>query len=78
MRANSQLTSFPMTAIDTRPEFTENDVLRYLKELFGITNAKIKPLPSYVDQNFYVSTPEGHEYVFKISNMQEDKGISIN
>lgn len=65
-----------MTDIDTRPEFTDTDVLQYLDELFGIAKAVIKPLPSYVDQNFYVSTPQGEEYVFKISNMQEDKGIA--
>jgi hypothetical protein len=64
-----------MTAIDTRPEFTDNDVLQYLNELFGIVNATIKPLPSYVDQNYYVSTPQGEECVFKISNMQEDKDL---
>jgi len=64
-----------MASIDTRPEFTEDDVYKYLSEFYGISHAIIKPLPSYVDQNFYVASQQEQEFVFKISNMQEDKGI---
>ncbi len=46
--------------------------MRLLDELYGITGS-VQELPSERDQNFYVKTEKGKEYVLKISNIFEKK-----
>jgi 4-aminobutyrate aminotransferase-like enzyme/Ser/Thr protein kinase RdoA (MazF antagonist) len=53
-----------------RPNLSDIEALRLLDDLYGITGS-VKELPSERDQNFYVKTEKGKEYVLKIANIFE-------
>lgn len=48
-----------------------------LKRLYDLTTSEIHSLPSYEDQNFYVSSDNGKEYVLKIMNSGDSKNPSL-
>lgn len=48
-----------------------------VKRLFGLTPSLLRQLPSYDDQNYYVSTVEGSEYVLKIMNSVHSKNATL-
>lgn len=48
-----------------------------VKRLYKLTPSTIRTLPSYDDQNFYVATVEGGEYVMKIMNSEDSKNLSL-
>lgn len=64
----------------TKPTFTEAQASALVESVFGFKVSKIRPLPSYDDQNFHVhvsrttdTTDEPAEYVLKISNTESSQ-----
>ncbi|WP_264564655.1 aminotransferase class III-fold pyridoxal phosphate-dependent enzyme [Flavobacterium sp. N3904] len=55
--------------ISTCPTFTAEDALSVLEQHWGITGS-LKPLDSYLDQNFLVKSTDGCKYVLKIANIE--------
>ncbi|MFX1520158.1 MAG: aminotransferase class III-fold pyridoxal phosphate-dependent enzyme [Promethearchaeota archaeon] len=53
-----------------RPNLSDKEAMRLIDELYGITGS-VQELPSERDQNFYVKTENGKEYVLKIANIFE-------
>ena len=53
-----------------RPNLSDAEALKLLNEFFGITGS-VRELPSERDQNFYVKSEKGDEYVLKIANTLE-------
>ncbi|CAJ1060767.1 hydroxylysine kinase-like [Xyrichtys novacula] len=62
-----------MAAQHAKPNFSQPQVAELVKRLFRLTSSEIRSLPSYDDQNFYVSAVEGGEYVLKIMNSEDSK-----
>jgi 4-aminobutyrate aminotransferase-like enzyme/Ser/Thr protein kinase RdoA (MazF antagonist) len=61
-----------MSLLKHTPQFTEQDAISIVKNLYGI-DATAEPLPSERDQNFRMSAgAEGH-FVLKIANALEDR-----
>jgi 4-aminobutyrate aminotransferase-like enzyme/Ser/Thr protein kinase RdoA (MazF antagonist) len=56
-------------SIATCPIFDETEALKVLHDFWGLSGT-LKPLDSYLDQNFMVKTPEGQKYVLKIANIE--------
>jgi len=56
------------------PDFSPEDVQILLKEYYGL-EVSVKPLNSYLDQNFLVIVPTGKKYVFKIANLAENRDV---
>ncbi len=56
-------------SIATCPIFDETEALKVLHNFWGLSGT-LKPLDSYLDQNFMVKTPEGQKYVLKIANIE--------
>lgn len=59
------------------PEFSYSQASEIAKRLYGLSPSEMGPLPSYDDQNFYVATEEGGEYVLKIFNFEDSKNIKL-
>ncbi|XP_035256993.1 hydroxylysine kinase-like [Anguilla anguilla] len=57
-----------MSIAEVQPMLSESQASELIGRLFGWTVSKIRPLPSYYDQNFHVVVSEGGEYVLKITN----------
>ena len=55
--------------ISTCPAFTTEEALLVLEQNWGITGT-LKPLDSYLDQNFLVKSTDGNKYVLKIANIE--------
>jgi 4-aminobutyrate aminotransferase-like enzyme/Ser/Thr protein kinase RdoA (MazF antagonist) len=53
-----------------RPNLSDAEALKLLDEFYGITGS-VRELPSERDQNFYVKSENGDEYVLKIANTFE-------
>lgn len=66
-----------MSVVRVQPDFSQSQVTEVTQRLFGLTLSKIQPLPSYDDQNFYVVTDGGVEYVLKIMNSDDSKSIGV-
>ncbi|XP_066448552.1 hydroxylysine kinase [Eleutherodactylus coqui] len=71
---NSQITS--------KPAVNEARVIELAEKLFGLLVSKVKPLPSYDDQNFYIQTRDDgnntqKEYVLKIMNGEDSKNTEL-
>ncbi|XP_040825466.1 hydroxylysine kinase [Ochotona curzoniae] len=67
-----------------KPAFTEAQASALLESVFGLRVTKIRPLPSYDDQNFYVDASGAEEtsdgpaqYVLKISNAEASKNPDL-
>ncbi|MGH7449991.1 MAG: phosphotransferase, partial [bacterium] len=56
------------------PNFTEQDAIRLAHERYGL-RVVARPLPSERDQNFYLKTETGREFVLKIANVAESREI---
>ncbi len=56
-----------------RPEFSEAEARTLVSEYYGM-EGQFKPLPSYSDQNFRVSSAQG-TFVFKIANALEPESV---
>uniref|UniRef100_A0AAQ4NRG0 Hydroxylysine kinase n=1 Tax=Gasterosteus aculeatus aculeatus TaxID=481459 RepID=A0AAQ4NRG0_GASAC len=66
-----------MATLHSKPNFSHAQVVEMVTRLFSLTPSEIRPLPSYDDQNFYVSCMEGGEYVLKIMNSEDSKNPSM-
>ncbi|KAM9384169.1 hydroxylysine kinase-like isoform 1-T2 [Pholidichthys leucotaenia] len=66
-----------MSVKHSKPNFSTSLVSEMVKRLFRMTAAEIRSLPSYDDQNFYVATAEGGEYVLKIMNTEDSKNLDL-
>ncbi|XP_008295341.1 hydroxylysine kinase [Stegastes partitus] len=56
-----------------KPDFSQSQVSEMVQRLYRLTPSKVHPLPGYDDQNFYVASAEGGEYVLKIMNSEDSK-----
>jgi Ser/Thr protein kinase RdoA (MazF antagonist) len=54
--------------------FSEEEVRKFAAGLYGI-DVSVKPLHSYIDQNFHLREISGKEYVFKIASAGEKREI---
>ena len=52
------------------PRFSEKDVVRFAKELYGRT-VSVRCLVSDIGQNFHLTDESGREYILKIANPEE-------
>lgn len=66
-----------MSTANAKPNFSQSQVAETVKRLFRLTASKIKTLPSYDDQNFYVAASEGGEYILKIMNTEDSKDLDL-
>lgn len=66
-----------MSAAPANPEFSRSQAAEIVKRLYGLSPTEMGPLPSYSDQNFYVATEDGGEYVLKIFNFEESKNTAL-
>ncbi|XP_029004874.1 hydroxylysine kinase [Betta splendens] len=57
----------------SQPGFSQRHAAEAVRRLYGLSPSHVRPLPSYDDQNFYVATADGGEYVLKIMNSQDSK-----
>ncbi|XP_078541341.1 hydroxylysine kinase-like [Lissotriton helveticus] len=62
-----------------KPALSDTQATRLVEDVFGLKVSKIKPLPSYDDQNFHIVTKDLEktrnvtDFVLKITNCQESK-----
>ncbi|KAM9311845.1 hydroxylysine kinase [Gastrophryne carolinensis] len=68
--------------ISTKPVVSEAQATALLENVFGLQVSKVKSLPSYDDQNFYIETQSdvntpGKEYVLKITNAEASKNTEL-
>ncbi|CAJ0932837.1 unnamed protein product [Ranitomeya imitator] len=68
--------------ITSKPAVNEEQAINLVEALFGLKVSKVKPLPSYDDQNFYIQTwDDGNitqrEYVLKILNGEDSKNSEL-
>uniref|UniRef100_A0A8D3E6X4 Hydroxylysine kinase n=2 Tax=Scophthalmus maximus TaxID=52904 RepID=A0A8D3E6X4_SCOMX len=66
-----------MLAKNAKPNFSQSQASEMVQRVFRLTPAEIRPLPSYDDQNFYLATVEGGEYVLKIMNSEDSKNHKL-
>nr|XP_046246631.1 hydroxylysine kinase isoform X2 [Scatophagus argus] len=66
-----------MSVKHAQPQFSQSQVTEIVKRIFRLTPSEIRSLPSYDDQNFYVATTEGGEYVLKIMNTEDSKNPTM-
>jgi len=58
--------------IEARPRFSFGEVEKVAEEFFG-TKCQVKPLPGYIDQNFYVENDRAEKFVLKISHRADSR-----
>ncbi|XP_069837871.1 hydroxylysine kinase [Dendropsophus ebraccatus] len=68
--------------ITSKPAVNEAQAIKLAERLFGIQVSKVKPLPSYDDQNFYIQTCDTEhsthtEYILKITNGESSKNSEL-
>ncbi|KAG9351193.1 hypothetical protein JZ751_025083 [Albula glossodonta] len=66
-----------MSDKDVKPKLSHPQVSELIGRLFGLRVSKIRPLPSYDDQNFHVAVSEGGEYVLKIMNSEDSRNLEL-
>ncbi|XP_037326356.2 hydroxylysine kinase [Pungitius pungitius] len=66
-----------MATLHSKPNFSDAQVVEMVTRLFNLMPSEIRSLPSYDDQNLYVSCVEGGEYVLKIMNSEDSKNPSM-
>ncbi|XP_062385698.1 hydroxylysine kinase-like [Sardina pilchardus] len=66
-----------MASKDRKPNLSHAQASELVKRLYGLTHSKIRPLPSYEDQNFYVCVSEGGEYVLKVMNSGDSQNPTL-
>ncbi|KAM8887728.1 hydroxylysine kinase-like [Synchiropus picturatus] len=60
-------------AVDPRPKLSMEQANALVHRLYGITPSQMSSLPSYLDQNFLVVSPEGSKFVLKIMSADKSK-----
>ena len=66
----------PLAVIATEnPGFSDNEAIEFIRINYGL-NVSVKPLLSERDQNFQLRTPDGQEFVLKVSNSGEDPQVA--
>lgn len=64
-----------MTPVNVSPPtFEEVDILHHLLKEYELSG-NLLPLPSYLDQNFLLTTNDQTKFVCKVTNLREDKGF---
>ncbi|XP_018419037.1 PREDICTED: hydroxylysine kinase [Nanorana parkeri] len=68
--------------IATKPALSESQAITLVENVYGLQVCKVKPLPSYDDQNFYIQTTSdvtsaGNEFILKILNGEDSKGTEL-
>ncbi|XP_051550496.1 hydroxylysine kinase-like [Myxocyprinus asiaticus] len=66
-----------MSMKESKPNLSHSQVTEIVKQLFGLTASIIRPLPSYDDQNFYVASSDGGEFVLKIMNSADSQNFTV-
>lgn len=66
-----------MLAKESKPNLSHSQVKEVIRRLYGLKASVIRPLPSYDDQNFYVESSEGGEYVLKIMNSTDSQNVTL-
>ncbi|XP_051980003.1 hydroxylysine kinase [Xyrauchen texanus] len=66
-----------MSTKESKPNLSHDQVTEIVKQLFGLTTSTIHPLPSYDDQNIYVASSEGGEYVLKVMNSVDSQNFTL-
>uniref|UniRef100_A0A3Q1IHJ6 Hydroxylysine kinase n=1 Tax=Anabas testudineus TaxID=64144 RepID=A0A3Q1IHJ6_ANATE len=66
-----------MSKKHSKPNFSQAQASEMVKRLFELMPSVLCSLPSYDDQNFYVASPEGSEYVLKITNTEDSKNPEL-
>jgi 4-aminobutyrate aminotransferase-like enzyme/Ser/Thr protein kinase RdoA (MazF antagonist) len=57
------------------PTFTSKDAVRIADELYGLRTVDVELLPGEHDQNVYLKTAAGEEFVLKVSHAGEERAI---
>lgn len=70
LTCNFDLQRLTMAAVLTAPRFDLQQAAAIALEQYGVSGT-IRPLPSERDQNFYIRTVSGEEFVLKIANAVE-------
>ena len=66
-----------MSGQHSKPRLSEPQASELVQRVFSLTPSEVRPLPSYEDQNVYVATAEGGEYVLKIMNSKDSKDANL-
>ncbi|XP_051977934.1 hydroxylysine kinase-like [Xyrauchen texanus] len=66
-----------MSMKESKPNLRHSQVTEIVKRLFGLTASIMRPLPSYDDQNFYVTSSDGGEFVLKIMNSADSQNFTV-
>ncbi|XP_067085892.1 hydroxylysine kinase [Osmerus mordax] len=66
-----------MSVKNSKPNLSHPQVSEMVKRVFGLTPSLIRSLPSYDDQNFFVATTEGGEYVLKVMNSADSQNPTL-
>ncbi|XP_061540259.1 hydroxylysine kinase [Phycodurus eques] len=61
-------TTRDMAANHTKPNLSQSQAAEIVKKHYKLTPLQLRCLPSYDDQNFFIATVEGGEYLLKILN----------
>ncbi len=57
------------------PRFSISEVKQISRQLYGIVPADIKDLGSYIDQNLLIVDPHGQQYLLKLHDQTETRGV---
>lgn len=67
-----------------KPAFSQKEAAELVERVFGLKASKLKPLPSYNDQNFHVCVSESEgkgenaqEYVLKMINCEDSQNPDL-
>ncbi|KAM5171144.1 hydroxylysine kinase [Mantella aurantiaca] len=68
--------------IATKPALSESQAISLVENVYGLQVSKVKPLPSYDDQNFYIKTTSdvtdyGNKFILKIVNGESSKDTEL-
>ncbi|XP_043087849.1 hydroxylysine kinase [Puntigrus tetrazona] len=66
-----------MSTKESNPYLSHSQATEIMKRLYGLTVSVVLPLPSYIDQNFYIAASEGGEFLLKILNSADSQNSSV-
>ena len=67
----------------SKPNLSVGQASELVERLFGLPLCRLRPLPSYDDQNFHVQAPAardggpGPEYVLKVMNSEDSRNAAL-
>lgn len=65
-----------MPLVETFPPcFSEADVREYIEKIYGLKVTSVRLLVGDIGQNFHLTDQAGQEFIFKIANPAENKGM---